>query len=143
MCTRPKILVVDDSQENCDYAADVLGERYEVIQASSGTEALGLSRTRPDLVLLDLDLPRRDGWAVLKEMRADPTLRGVPVLACTGHQGVSTVGLFDDCLFKPYWPKELLETVARFVGPGSDPPPPALDPLDALLGDLDLQPPGA
>lgn len=121
---RPLVLIVDDNPDNLEYAAQVLGDAYEVELAPSGTAAVMVSKRAPDLVLLDISLPRRDGFEVLGDLRADPTTRDVPIVACTAHaicgdrERILGRG-FDAYLSKPYRPRELLGVVDRFLGPGA------------------------
>lgn len=121
---RPRVLVVDDNPDNCDYARVVLEERYEVQVAGSGSGALARAASAvPDLMLLDLSLPHRDGFAILAELRGQPSMSRVIVVACTAHalsgDRDRTVGAgFDAYLAKPYRPRELLDLVAAFIGPG-------------------------
>lgn len=132
---RPRVLVVDDNADNREYAREVLAEGYEVALAGSGSAALGLVSARsgglPQLVLLDVSLPRRDGWSILAELRRDPETAALPVVACTAHamSGDRERALragFDGYLSKPFRPAELLELVASFIGPG-EPDPAAAD----------------
>lgn len=124
---RPKVLIVDDNPDNLDYAQRVLEGQYQVELASSGTEGLdGAARTPPALILLDIELPRRDGFQILREIRHDPSLRGIPVVACTANGLIRQreerpSGRFDAFLFKPYRPSELTELVASLLDPGADP----------------------
>jgi len=80
--SQPKILIVEDES----FLANVLSlrfkkENFEVIQAFDGVEALQkLQEVRPDLILLDLILPKKNGFEVLKEIENDPQIRSIPVL---------------------------------------------------------------
>lgn len=125
---RPMVLIVDDNPDNREYASQVLADRYDVGLAGSGSTAVDLVRhpRAPDLVLLDISLPRRDGFQVLKDLRADPVTARVPIVACTAHAmvGDRETGLqagFDGYLAKPYRPAELLRLVCRFLGQGAAP----------------------
>lgn len=118
----PTVLVVDDNPDNLDYAQRVLEGLYQVELASSGTEGLGgAARTPPALILLDIELPRRDGFQILREIRHDPSLRGIPVVACTAdglaRQRERPSSRFDAFLFKPYKPRELTDLVASLLDP--------------------------
>lgn len=83
---RKKILVVDDEADAVEFARTVLEEAgYEVATASDGIE--GLEKTqeeKPDLVILDVDMPEKDGFAVFAEIRKDPELKSVKVVMLTG-----------------------------------------------------------
>ncbi len=80
------IAVVEDNADNRMLLRYILGDRYRVVEYADGVEALaGLRRERPDLVLLDISLPGMDGCEVLRRLRADGALRGLPVVALTAH----------------------------------------------------------
>jgi CheY-like chemotaxis protein len=80
------IAVVEDSADNRLLLGAILADRYEVVEYEDGAEALeGLRRRPPDLVLLDISLPGMDGCEVLRQLRADSLLRGLPVVALTAH----------------------------------------------------------
>jgi putative two-component system response regulator len=110
----PIVLVVDDVAANRDLLEgqlQVLG--YDVRQARDGVEALEVvEQEEPDLVLLDIDMPRLDGLAVCRRIKEHPTRRLVPVVLITAHQDRDTrlLGLgagADDFLTKPFDPAEL------------------------------------
>jgi two-component system cell cycle response regulator DivK len=83
----PKILVVDDnavSRELLRYVLKPLG--VEIVEAASGLEALDrIAEERPDMVLLDLDMPGLDGYGVLREVRRKPEWAGLRVVAVTAY----------------------------------------------------------
>lgn len=117
-----KILVVDDNGSNREYARQVLISHWEVEQAAGGPEALeALAKSVPDLLLLDLSMPVIDGWEVLRNVRAKPETRDLPVVACSAHamRGDKERALaagFDAYLTKPYRPTELVNMVEEFLG---------------------------
>jgi len=82
-----KILVAEDNPANRELMHEVLsGRGYEVIEASDGQEALQkIEETRPDLVLLDIQLPVLDGFAVLTKLRENPDYKGLRVVAVTAN----------------------------------------------------------
>jgi len=86
------VLVVDDElpvREVVRMNLETHG--YRVSQACGGAESLRLVRAnRPDLILLDLRMPLRDGWSVLRELRGDPTLSMIPVVMLTGEADESS-----------------------------------------------------
>jgi diguanylate cyclase (GGDEF)-like protein len=113
------ILVVDDSTAiRRILSRALLAGGYRVVEAEDGRAALESCRAeRPDLVLLDVDMPVLDGHATLREMRADPELRSLPVLFLTARTGGAdvVVGLelgAQDYLRKPCEPAELVARVA-------------------------------
>ena len=82
-----RILVVEDNQDNMTLIIDVLTSlEYEVFQATDGL--LGVQMTeelRPDLVLMDLSLPKKDGWTATREIKAQTALQKIPIIALTAH----------------------------------------------------------
>ena len=82
---RGRLLVVDDDPQVVDLVRQLLeGEPYEVMAAADGQEALeAISQQRPDIVLLDLLMPRLDGFAVIEHLRQDPQYRQLPVIVLT------------------------------------------------------------
>jgi signal transduction histidine kinase len=115
---RPKILVVDDTAENRALAQATLeDEDYQVVQASSGEEALALfERERPDCVLLDVRMPGMDGLTVCQRIRAMENGAETPVVFLTALRDVDTFDQAlkaggDDFLTKPVRPTELLVRV--------------------------------
>jgi len=89
---RGRILVVDDDRLVLATLTHGLAQAgYEVIDADTGDDAILLAREhRPDLILLDIDMPAMDGFATLKALRADPATRDIPVVFVTGHNDPDT-----------------------------------------------------
>src|SRR5207302_6262643 len=81
----PMVLVVDDDAAVQDLLSRTLGkDGYQVVTVGTAKEALRLARElRPAVITLDVLLPDEDGWAVLGELKADPTLAGIPVIMLT------------------------------------------------------------
>lgn len=106
------ILLVEDSPEFQKLVSRSLGH-HKITIAGSVDEASSLLReTRFDLVLLDISLPKRDGYALLSEIQSDPELSGIPVICLTGKNEVTDkVTAFslgaDDYIVKPFHPIEL------------------------------------
>ena len=105
---RKRVLVADDNPAGRDFVRESLAEHVSaIIEASDGREALAKIReTHPDLVLLDIQMPEMDGYAVVREIRADPALEGIRVIALTAFamQGDRERALeagFDDYITKP------------------------------------------
>lgn len=103
-----RVLVADDNPAGRELVRESLAEYVSsIIEASDGRDALGKIRdTLPDLVLLDIQMPEMDGYAVLREIRSDPALRGLRVVALTAFamQGDRERALeagFDDYITKP------------------------------------------
>lgn len=118
----PLVLVVDDDQNSREGIAEfLLSAGYRVSEAADGPEALAKAlRRRPDIVLLDLAIPKLDGWAVAKTLKADPGLRSVPVVAFSAfdypneRKRAESAGC-DAFLAKPCAPDKLVETVRRLT----------------------------
>ena len=124
-----RILVVDDDKEVVRLMRAYLEQAgYEVLIAYDGETALHiLRRDKPDLVLLDLMLPDRDGWEVTRLVRSDPSLAQTPIIMLTARIDVTDriVGLemgADDYVTKPYDPREVVARVrARLRSPAVSP----------------------
>lgn len=81
------ILVVEDNPGNRMLIADLLTPNgYRLIEARDGEEGIALARQeRPDLILMDLSLPRLNGWEATRRLKADADLKSIPVVALTAH----------------------------------------------------------
>ena len=79
------ILVVEDQEDNRQILRDLLGNAgYELIEAENGEEAIAaVARRRPDLILMDIQLPIMDGYEATRRIRANPDLRFLPIIAVT------------------------------------------------------------
>ena len=82
-----KILLVEDNDMNRDMLSRRLVKRgYEVAVALDGQEGVDQARqTKPDLVLMDMSLPVKDGWVATAELKADPVTRPIPVIGLSAH----------------------------------------------------------
>ena len=82
-----KILIVEDNEMNRDMLSRRLKRRgYEVLVAVDGEMGIDLARTHaPDLILMDMSLPLIDGWEATRRLKADETLKHIPVIALTAH----------------------------------------------------------
>src|SRR5207245_6945584 len=87
MRTPPHILVVDDNPVNVDILRTRLAVHgYEILTAADGDEALTIARNeQPDLILLDMMMPKKDGIEVCRQLRADHTLPFVPIIMVTAR----------------------------------------------------------
>ncbi len=119
----PRILYVEDNPQNRDIVRRYLGNIYEVLEAEDGE--YGLERAQkeaPDLVLMDLSLPRVDGWEATRRLRALPdAISKVPVIAVTAHAGreYQEKALAAGCtayLTKPLDRDHLLDTIRKHLG---------------------------
>jgi two-component system, cell cycle response regulator DivK len=120
--SRKKIVVADDDGVGRELIREVLEmSGYEVIEAADGIEALRRVReAAPDLVLVDIQMPRLDGYGVLRELRADPQFRGVRVVAVTAfamrrdREKARDAG-FDGFITKPVDVATLRAEIRRFL----------------------------
>jgi PAS domain S-box-containing protein len=117
----PRLLVADDNADMRQYLGRLLGECYQVQTVPDGQAALAAARDRqPELILSDIMMPRLDGIGLLRELRADPALRTVPVILLSARAGEESrvEGLHegaDDYLIKPFSARELLARVAAHL----------------------------
>ena len=119
------ILIVEDNDKNMKLVRDILRHKgHSTLEAVTGGEGVRLAREqRPDLVLMDIQLPDIDGIAALREIRKDAALDAIPVLAVSAsvmpddQQKIITSG-FDAFITKPINLKQFLETVQRFLTDG-------------------------
>jgi CheY-like chemotaxis protein len=117
-----RILVVEDNPLNLKLVRDVLtASGYEVIAAVTGEEGVGVAeKSRPDLILMDIQLPGIDGYEALRQLRSVPELADVPVIAVTAFamsedRERATREGFDGYLGKPITVSALPSQVAEFL----------------------------
>ena len=119
MTTRPTVLVCDDEANLRELIRVSLSPGYDVVEASDGEEALALARSlRPELVILDVMLPRMNGLSVLSELQRDPALAKTRVLVVTAQpdsQEEAWASGADGVVLKPFRPDELAEVAASLV----------------------------
>jgi CheY-like chemotaxis protein len=120
----PLILVVDDDQHAREGLSEFLvGVGFRVTEAADGPEALRKAMgRRPDAILLDLAIPRLDGWTVARTLKADPVLAEVPVIACSGldypDQRLRAVESgCDTFIAKPRDPVKVVDVVKALLAP--------------------------
>ena len=119
------ILIVEDNEKNMKHARDVLQAKgYATIEAVTGEDGVRMAiEKKPDLVLMDIQLPGIDGIEALRQVRADPACSAIPIIAFTAsvmqadRSQFSAAG-FDGFLSKPINIKEFLETVKRVLETG-------------------------
>ena len=119
------VLIVEDNELNMKLFHDLLAAHgYRTIQTRNGFDALELARThRPDLVLMDIQLPEVSGLEVTKWLKEDDELRHIPVIAVTafamkGDEERIRSGGCEAYISKPISVLTFLETVRRFIGHG-------------------------
>lgn len=121
---RKRVMIVDDEGD----LLEVTGKRleisgYSVIPLSSGARALEIARSRkPDIILLDIVMPGKNGCEICKELKADQTTRDIPIILFSAHypekefigRNYADFGA-DDCIAKPYDDAALLEKIKRLI----------------------------
>jgi CheY-like chemotaxis protein len=126
LADRIRILVADDDKLIRELLSDILEDSgYHVALASDGEEALGKVHSEPpDLILLDILMPKRNGIQVSQELKGDPATSGIPIIIITSLPGTPAgqVSRADLYLQKPVRPDELLRHVRKFL-PGRETPP--------------------
>jgi two-component system, cell cycle response regulator DivK len=117
-----RILVIEDQADSRQIIRDMLAPtEYEVIEAENGEEALAaIAKQRPDLILMDVQLPIMDGYTATRRIKADPVLRSIPIIAVTsfaldGEEKIAKAGGCDDYVPKPYSPRELLAKIRQHL----------------------------
>lgn len=126
---RQTILIVEDFEDTRQMIAlELRRHGYEVIEAANGQEALEVAkRSRPDLVVMDLSLPKLDGLSAVYRMRETEATRRVPVIACSAHspgvhlRAARAVGC-DEYITKPIDMGRLTETISRLLSEGRERP---------------------
>jgi two-component system cell cycle response regulator DivK len=121
------ILIIEDNENNMMLVRDVLEFKgYEILEATTGVEGVRLAiEHKPDLVLMDIQLPDIDGITALARIRAAPGVKRIPVLAVSAsvmpddQQRIAASG-FDAFITKPINVKGFVQTVERFIGKPKD-----------------------
>ena len=117
-----RILVVEDQEDNRRILRDLLSANdYEITEVVSGEEALiAVAKQRPDLILMDIQLPIMDGYEATRRIRAEPGLQSVPIIAVTSYalSGEEQKAQAADCtdyVPKPYSPRQLLAKIREYL----------------------------
>ena len=117
-----RILVVEDHEDNRQILRVLLGSAgYQMIEAHDGETALTTAASeRPDLILMDIQLPGLDGYEATRRIKADPALRGIPIIAVTSYalSGDEDKARAAGCaayVAKPYSPLELLAKLREYL----------------------------
>src|SRR5215210_4554333 len=116
------ILVVEDQEDNRQILRDLLRSAdYEMIEAVDGEEALAaVAKRRPDLILMDIQLPILDGIQATRRIRTDPAMRSIPIIAVTsyalgGDEAKARQAGCNDYVTKPYSPRQLLAKIREYL----------------------------
>ena len=117
-----RILVIEDNRDNMTLIVDILTSlEYDVMQAVDAEQGLQIARDQqPNLILLDLSLPRMDGWTAARELKAEPLLQPIPVIALTAHAMVgdrerALKAGCDDYITKPINIQELDRKLKKYL----------------------------
>ena len=118
---KPTILVVEDNPDNMFTMRAVLHNNYDILEATDGEEGLKMALSeRPDLILLDMSLPKMDGFTVINKMKEDEKTRHIPVIALTARamkgerEEIIEAGC-DDYISKPIEPEEVLKKIGEWL----------------------------
>jgi len=117
-----RILVIEDQEDNRQIVRDLMtASGYELIEATTGEEGLeAAARERPDLILMDIQLPGIDGYEVTRRIKANPKLSKIPIIAVTsyalsGDDKKAFAAGCDGYVTKPYSPRLLLAKIREYL----------------------------
>jgi two-component system cell cycle response regulator DivK len=117
-----RILVVEDQEDNRRILRDLLTSAgYEVLEAETGEEGVAAAEVeRPDLILMDIQLPGIDGHEATRRIKAHPALRAIPLIVVTsyalsGDEVKAREAGADDYVTKPFSPRSLLAKVRQYL----------------------------
>ena len=116
------ILSAEDNAANRKIIRDLLGKRgYRIIEAVDGEEVIRMAKAeKPDLILMDIQLPKISGYEATAAIKSDPDLKHIPIFAITsyalsGDDEKAYAAGCDDYLTKPFRPSMLLEKVEKYL----------------------------
>jgi two-component system cell cycle response regulator DivK len=117
-----RILVVEDTEDNRRIVRDLLSSvGYELIEAVDGAAGVALAQSeRPDLILMEIQLPVIDGYEATRQIRAIPDLAEVPIIAVTsyalsGDEAKTRAAGCNGYVAKPFSPRQLLAKIREFL----------------------------
>jgi two-component system, cell cycle response regulator DivK len=117
-----RILVVEDQEDNRQIVRDLLtANDYEMTEAENGEEALAaVAKDRPDLILMDIQLPVMDGCEATRRIKADPSLSSIPIIAVTSYalsedEEKARAAGCNDFVPKPFSPRHLLAKIRQYL----------------------------
>ncbi|MEZ5445763.1 MAG: response regulator [Gammaproteobacteria bacterium] len=117
-----RILVVEDQEDNRQILRDLFASAdYETIEARTGDEGVRMAEAhRPDLILMDIQLPGIDGYEATRRIKVNPALSHIPIIAVTSYALSGDAGKARDAgcteyITKPYSPRQLLATVRKYL----------------------------
>ena len=116
------ILIIEDQEDNRRIIRDLLTSAgYEIIEALTGEEGVSAAEThRPELILMDIQLPDFDGYEATRRIKANPALRPIPIIAVTSYalSGDDVKAFEAGCdayVSKPFSPRALLAKIREFL----------------------------
>ncbi len=118
---KKKVLIVDDEEPIRQLVSNILAKDYTVLVAIDGEEAINMARCqKPDLILMDMLMPKVDGFTACYTINQDPTTRDIPVVMLTGidyelNKKLSREIGAQGYITKPFSPEDLRATVGRFL----------------------------
>jgi two-component system cell cycle response regulator DivK len=119
---RKCILVVEDQEDNRQILRDLLASGgFDMIEAENGVDAITAAEaSRPDLILMDIQLPVLDGYEATRRIKANPDLNSIPIIVVTsyalsGDEDKARRAGCDDYVAKPFSPRELLAKIKAYV----------------------------
>jgi two-component system, cell cycle response regulator DivK len=117
-----RILMVEDTEDNRQIIRDLVSAvGYELIEAADGAEGLAMAeREKPDLILMDIQLPVMDGYETTRRIKANPALKHIPVIAVTsyalsGDEAKTRAAGCDAYVAKPFSPRLLLAKINELL----------------------------
>jgi two-component system cell cycle response regulator DivK len=117
-----RILIVEDQEDNRAIMRDLLNDAgYDLIEATNGQDGVNLAQSeRPDLILMDVQLPVMDGYEATRRIKSNVELKSIPVIAVTsfalsGDEGKAQSAGCDDYLAKPFSPRLLLAKIREYL----------------------------
>ena len=117
-----RILVVEDQEDNRRILRDLLTSvGFQLLEAEDGAQGIATAEAqRPDLILMDIQMPIMDGYEATRRIKANPVLRGIPVIVVTsyalsGDEEKARAAGCDDYITKPYSPRQLLAKVNQHL----------------------------
>ena len=117
-----RILMVEDTEDNRQIVRDLMASvGYSLLEAEDGAAGVAMAAEhKPDLILMDIQLPVMDGYEASRRIKAQPELRHIPIIAVTsyalsGDEAKTRAAGCDGYVAKPFSPRELLAMINQFL----------------------------
>ena len=118
-----RILMIEDTEDNRQIVRDLIDSvGYELIEAHDGAAGLAMAAEhKPDLILMDIQMPVMDGYEATRRIKANPELKAIPIVAVTsyalsGDEAKARAAGCDGYIAKPYSPRQMLAKVREILG---------------------------